>query len=899
MTNVVPLKNLKKPFEAYRGDGPYVFVSYSHKDTEAVFIELVRLKKLGFNVWFDEGLSPGSRWSDELAERIANSALFLYYVTPRSAASTNCQDEAIFVLEAGNPFLAVHLDETELPPGLQLRMGPRQAILRFDLEPEVYQNKLYEAIVAQAPALARDTIDLRHGFRLGDFNVEPLTGAITNADGDAWHVEPKVMDVFVCLAKNINELVTREQLLDAVWKGQVAADELLTRAISELRRVLQHDGDAKYIETVPKRGYRLLGDVQVPKDIKLRKSEPLPPVVSPRTGHIWAYALIGMIVLAISYVAVDRIVIEPREDLVSESSESDVKQSGLPLPIRTAIRPIALTSMEGFEHEPAFSPDGAYVAYVAQEIRGDFNSEIVVQETGGGASVQLTDTDAREMSPTWSSDGTQIAFFRVNADQESQAWDHDIIVKPLLGGFETKLASVGKKAVGLDWSPDGKYLAYAASGKPDELQRVYLLSVATGESRQITAPEAVNDEFMPRFSPNGRSLAYLLGRDAGSHLCIQYLGNSESECITPEEEEWHLWDFDWTPDSQALVAVVGGPSGGRMLMRVPATAGNPVPLPYGDEAKFVSIAQFGNRLVYSREFQDHNLWRAPGPVAVDSTEPPSVIVPSTWDELYPAYAPDGNKIAFMSARSSFWEIWVANADGSNPRQLTRMGNATWPRWSPDSRQIVFSSRGYPEGTDDLVKVHFKPNRLEVYVIDASGGFPRLVSDIGEEANNPSFSADGRWIYFEGRFDPSCVGGALWKRQIDTGEQKKVVDCVIRPLAGPDGRLYFFLGASGGIQSMPEEGGDYRMELNEDERGCVFPVWGWTFWGRNLVFIDCVDQKVRMLDLETRETREIAEVFKSEIHARGAALDVSPDGKWIIYSQLERAGSDLMLVEPFQ
>ncbi|MDX1404223.1 MAG: toll/interleukin-1 receptor domain-containing protein, partial [Woeseiaceae bacterium] len=121
MANVEQLAKLKKPFEAYEGDAPYVFVSYSHQDVEIVFIELVRLKKLGFRVWYDEGISPGSRWSDALAERIANCNLFLYYVTPRSVASQNCQDEANYVLEAGNPFLAVHLERTELPPGLKLR----------------------------------------------------------------------------------------------------------------------------------------------------------------------------------------------------------------------------------------------------------------------------------------------------------------------------------------------------------------------------------------------------------------------------------------------------------------------------------------------------------------------------------------------------------------------------------------------------------------------------------------------------------------------------------------------------------------------------------------------------------------------------------------------------------
>lgn len=109
MAKVVPLTDLKKPFEAYRGDKPYLFVSYAHQDKEAVYIELVRLKKQGFNVWYDEGISPGSRWSEELAQRIANCSLFIYYVTPRSVVSRNCQDEALYVLEAGDPFLAVHL----------------------------------------------------------------------------------------------------------------------------------------------------------------------------------------------------------------------------------------------------------------------------------------------------------------------------------------------------------------------------------------------------------------------------------------------------------------------------------------------------------------------------------------------------------------------------------------------------------------------------------------------------------------------------------------------------------------------------------------------------------------------------------------------------------------------
>ena len=143
-----------KPFAAYQGSEPYIFVSYAHEDGDVVYPELAWLKRQGINVWYDEGISPGSRWSDALAKALDESSHFVYFVTPRSVASQNCLDEVGFALECEKPLLALHFEPTKLPPGLLLRLGSRQAIMKHELTEEAYREKLRGVLgdYAAAPA---------------------------------------------------------------------------------------------------------------------------------------------------------------------------------------------------------------------------------------------------------------------------------------------------------------------------------------------------------------------------------------------------------------------------------------------------------------------------------------------------------------------------------------------------------------------------------------------------------------------------------------------------------------------------------------------------------------------------------------------------------------------------
>jgi TolB-like protein len=117
---------------------------------------------------------------------------------------------------------------------------------------------------------------LRRGFRIGAFEVEPLTGRLSGPNGTQ-HLQPKVMDVLVFLAEHGGELVERDTLLEQIWR-RVTSEEVLTRCISELRRAFGDDrGTPAYIQTVPKRGYRLLEAVVVPEAPADKARAPVTP----------------------------------------------------------------------------------------------------------------------------------------------------------------------------------------------------------------------------------------------------------------------------------------------------------------------------------------------------------------------------------------------------------------------------------------------------------------------------------------------------------------------------------------------------------------------------------------------------------------------------------------------
>lgn len=143
-----PDVDLPLPFEAYTGDKPLVFASYAHKDGRLVFPELRALHEKGLRIWYDEGIDPGNDWPEEIARALQRASFFIVFISRSAVESRNVRSEINFALNEAKPLLAIHIEDTKRPPGLALRIGDIQAIMKRRMTTEHYAIKLASSLPA-------------------------------------------------------------------------------------------------------------------------------------------------------------------------------------------------------------------------------------------------------------------------------------------------------------------------------------------------------------------------------------------------------------------------------------------------------------------------------------------------------------------------------------------------------------------------------------------------------------------------------------------------------------------------------------------------------------------------------------------------------------------------------
>jgi Tol biopolymer transport system component len=297
-----------------------------------------------------------------------------------------------------------------------------------------------------------------------------------------------------------------------------------------------------------------------------------------------------------------------------------------------------------------------------------------------------------------------------------------------------------------------------------------------------------------------------------------------------------------------------------------------------------AVSRQGNRLVYSLRTLDADIWR----VEVsgrDRSRPTAKLIASTRYEINPQYSPDGSRIAFQSDRSGNLEIWVCNSDGSNPVQLTSLESSSGtPRWFPDGRRIVFDSQ--TEG------------QTEIYLTDTDTRVPRRLTSDPSADVTPSVSRDGKWIYFAstrtGRWE-------VWRMPAEGGQAMQVTHTGgFIPFESSDGKEVYYQKIQGNsdVWKVPVAGGEetrvlgpagaFQFAVVADGIYFIEPgPPGYAGWikGNSLKFFSFAQGSAeKVFDIKYWPTD---------------GLSVSPEGRYVLFSQNDPFVQDLMLVENFR
>jgi len=541
---------------------------------------------------------------------------------------------------------------------------------------------------------------------------------------------------------------------------------------------------------------------------------------------------------------------------------------------------VPFTSSPGQKFQPVFSPDGNQIAYTWRGDNDD-NADIYIKLTGAGGPLRLTSDPADEFCPAWSPDGRYIAFARKGPAGGRGGY----YVIPALGGAARRIAEGYTQSLEfgrcVDWSRDGKYLIVADKAAPeDPRSSILLLSVEDGQRKVVVsqpAPYVAN----AILSPDGRLIAYVQGAGfLAGQIHVVPLGGGQPRRLTPGSSI--LDGLAWTADSRELV-FASNRTGLRTLWRVSVSGGTPgLVSGVGDGAGAPAISLPGNRLAYVYRRTDTNVWRMPGPAWTRPALGPAKVIASSREDIEAAYSPDGQRIAFTSDRSGSFEIWIANSDGTNQTQLTSMKapDSGSPRWSPDGKTIAFDSRIEGHGG--------------IFVINADGGAPRRLTDDTAENNVPTWSGDGSSVYFSSK---RTGDWQVWKVPAVGGTPVQVTtDGGFSAQEAPDGAALYVWGEGGTIR---------RMRVADAKTVPVvqgvgaFPWWKLARGG--IYFFDgsASPTPLRFFDFATKRVRTITALDFGFRIGRPTTWDLSADGQWILFTRVDQAESDIMLVEDFR
>lgn len=712
---------------------------------------------------------------------------------------------------------------------------------------------------------------------VGDWLAEPMRNRVSN-DGGGIQVEPKVMGVLMCLARHAGRTVTKDTFFEEVWEDTVVSEDVLSRCISELRRVLQDDArQPRFIETIRKTGYRLIAKVgrynpeeeEVADAPSRAPTETATAVTTPRPlpssgGRAITRLAIGLVVFG--SISLASIIIYQ-----TFSERSPVQHFAGPL------ETVPYTSYRGLELDPALSPSGDQVAFAwDDELSADF--DIYLKQTGAESPLRLTDSEASERFPSWAPDGLHLAFVR------STEMSDAVFTIPSIGGKERKLVDFGpRRILGISWAPEGDMMAVSAQAEVGGAAALYLVRTDSTGFTQLTDPPITHlGDIDPNFSPDGQWLAFVrsLSTDV-QDVYVMSMQSRDVRAVTADSVT--VTGLDWTPDGRSIVfaSFRGFMSS---LWKASLQGGEPewiVTASLGNELEHPSLARLSDRLTYVRRSRNMNVWKLTG-LQNGRPEANPVVFTTGWDS-YPELSPAGGRLAFVSDQTGRPELWVSDIQGRNLVQLTdREGRPLTSSWSPDGSTLAFTLR--------------RTGQADIYLIDSEGGNPRQVTRSAAEDLYPHWSGDGRSVVFSsdrtGRWE-------LWRSHLDGSATEPVTSTgAIFGIPDHSGRfVYLVKPGRKGIWRLPMDVPSAEEELIVEDLA-IEDLANWSLTGNGIYYIrrDKLNAKIAFHAFDTNQTTDI---YDPQVIPRRPAFTASANGRVISYTQVDEDAGDIQMVDSFE
>lgn len=676
-------------------------------------------------------------------------------------------------------------------------------------------------------------------LRIGDWTYDPRSLELER-DGARERLPKRLGLLLERLAREPGAVVARETLLRDVW-GRVHVDEdLLSRNVAALRRALGDDPkDPRYVETIPKSGYRLVAPVAVESARPL--VAPVPPVA--RRARLLPAAIVATVVLASVLAAW---LLAPKPAIA-------------PVDAAALARAQPLTSEPGWELGPALSRDGQLVAY-AEAVRERRGTHLVVRSVDGSAGCTLDEPEGSVVGPAFLPDGNALVFRSVASGS------CELRVRPLFGQSRLLAACAPGVSSTVDVSADGTRAVFtAAPTARNRAAGLAIVSIADGKVVQLTSP-ALDEgaDIDARFAPDGR-VTFARGDEGSQRLFVADPASGKVELLWPVVSR--ISGHAWTPRGDAIVVASDDPGYRALLLLDPAT--HAATLLGAREGQRPTFARDGS-LVYELARFDANIWA--WNAADDSVRQ---VAGSTRYDGVPRLAPDGHRFAYVSTRADQESVWIASLDGAPEQRVPVDAALRWtlPDFSPDGAFLLLTA--------------WSGSSTALYEHELASGRTRRI-DAGPEAFAGQYSGDGTTIVFARR-----EGGAsksLWRVARDGGAPAQLAPRMDRHVVAGDRVLYGQRGRTG-LTSLPIAGGE-PVEIAVDIGAANRQDWtvaGDTLWfaaiapdGRAALF------RHGLRDGTTREaTRAVVPTTTS------ATLSAAPDGNLVLFGRVDDVTIDLM------